>query len=128
MIGKRISSNSIDKQEFDKAKPAYEKALLKSGFEAKLEYHQCYMKRRRKRSQNVIYFNPPFNINVKNNVGQYLLQLILKHFSPGHKYRSLFNRNTLKLSYSCMPNVENIIQKYNAKILERGKAESKLCN
>ena len=92
MIGKRISSNSIDKQEFDE-KPAYEKALLRIGFEAKLEYHQCDMKRRRKRSRNVIYFNPPFNINVKNNVGQYFLQLVLKHFPPEEKYRSLFNRS-----------------------------------
>lgn len=36
MIGERLSNNSCNQHEFDKAKHAYEKALEKSGFEERL--------------------------------------------------------------------------------------------
>ena len=62
--------------------------------------------------------NPPYNMNVKTNIGKAFLFLVKKHFPPKHKYRSLFNKNTIKLSYSCMENVEQIIKKHNAKILK----------
>ena len=128
MISNRLSNNSINQEEFDKAKPIYEKALKNSGFDQQLEYKTNDGRTNLRRSRNVMFFNPPFNASVKNNVGHYFLKLVLKHFPPGHKYRSLFNRNTLKLSYSCMPNVENIIQAHNAKILNTGNGKSKPCN
>ena len=128
MIADRLSSNSCSQYEFNTAKPAYEKALLESGFKSKLDYKQNENKKKRKRSRNVLYFNPPYNASVKNNVGHYFLSLVLKHFPPGHKYHSLFNRNTLKLSYSCMPNIAHIIQAHNAKILKNERSETKPCN
>ena len=127
MISKRLSDNSSNLHEFEKAKPAYEKALTKSGFTEGL-YYQNGEEKRRKRSRKVIYFNPPYNASVKTNVGKYFLSLVLKHFPPGHKYHSLFNRNTLKLSYSCMDNIGKIIQGHNAKILSNDKQTQKDCN
>ena len=45
------------------------------------------------------------------------LNLVTKHFPPGHKYHKIFNRNNLKISYSCMQNMEAIIKNHNKAIL-----------
>ena len=46
------------------------------------------------------------------------ISLIERSFPAGHKLRKIFNRNTIKLSYSCMPNVKQIIDGYNKAILK----------
>ena len=66
----------------------------------------------------------------------YLLStsLINRSFSTGHKLRKIFNRNTLKLSYSCMPNVKQLIDGHNKAILKNAEIaqprqdEEKKCN
>ena len=40
-------------------------------------------------------------------------------FPKKHKFYKIFNKNTVKVSYSCMENVENIIKKHNRAILNR---------
>ena len=77
-IGKRISSSSCDKTEFDKASPAYRDALKASGLNQPIEYTsnspQCSRdQQRRKRSRKIIWFNPPFSQSVSTNVGQVFL-------------------------------------------------------
>lgn len=127
MINRRICQLSCNKNEYDKAKPTYEKALKESGFDEKMEYKK-YEKSKSKRRRNIMYFNPPFSKNVKTNIGRQFLNLINKHFKVGHKYRSLFNRNNLKVSYSCMPNVGNIIKAHNAKVLNPPNELSRECS
>ena len=63
-------------------------------------------------------FNPPYNVNVKTNIGKLFLRLIDKHFPRHHKYRKLFNRNNIKISYSCMPNMASIIRNHNTSLLK----------
>ena len=41
---------------------------------------------------------------VSTNIGRYFLNLIAKHFPPHHKYRKIFNKNNIKVSYSRMRN------------------------
>ena len=52
-------------------------------------------------------------------MAQRFLSLIDKHFtrSDGEDLRKLFNRNNVKVSYSCMPNMGSIIKSHNSKIL-----------
>ena len=45
------------------------------------------------------------------------MKLVDKHFPHHHKFNKIFNRNTIKVSYSCMDNMESMIHKHNAKIL-----------
>ena len=45
------------------------------------------------------------------------MSLIDKHFPPHHKLHKLFNRNNVKISYSCLPNIKSIINAHNRKIL-----------
>ena len=41
-------------------------------------------------------------------MGKKFLSLIDRHFPAGSKLRKIFNSNTIKVSYSCMPNIGNI--------------------
>ena len=89
--------------------------MYKSGYTYKLEFKppQTTSPPRRNRSRKIICFNPPYNRNVKSNIGRVFLCLVNKRFPTGHKLRKIFNRNTLKLSYSSMPNVQQIINGRN---------------
>ena len=60
---------------------------------------------------------------VETNVGKEFFKLIDKCFTSGHKLRKIFNRNTLKLSYSCMPNVKQIIDGHNKTILKKAEQQ-----
>lgn len=71
----------------------------------------------RNRKRNIIWFNPPYSKSVATNVGKAFLKLLNKHFPAHHKYRKIFNRNTVKISYSCMPNVRAKVNMHNKKIL-----------
>lgn len=130
MVNKRLNNIACDKVEFDKVKNDYEDALKKSGFGEQLEYEKIN-KRRKNRIRKIIWFNPPFDSNVNINIGKQFLNLINKHFPKDHKYHKLFNRNTIKVGYSCLPNMKNIISGHNNKILndeENIQENKKLCN
>ena len=45
------------------------------------------------------------------------LSLIDKHFPKDHSLRKIFNRNTIKISYSCMNNTKQVIDNHNKRIL-----------
>jgi len=121
MISKRISNNSCDQSEFEKAAPAYNKALADSGYAEKLTFTTQVNTKKRTRTRNRIWFNPPFSSNVKTNIGKELFRLLDKHFPQHHKFFKLFNRNTVKLSYSCMPNMEAVLRNNNARVLSESK-------
>ena len=46
-------------------------------------------------------FNPPCCRLASINVGKYFLKLIDKHFKHDNILHKIFNRKTLKISYSC---------------------------
>ena len=56
----------------------------------------------------MIWFSPLCSKNVKTNIGKKFLNLIKKHFPPHHKFRKLFNKNTVKINYSCTWNITTI--------------------
>ena len=121
-VNRRLSEISSDEQVFHEAAPPYQEALKKSGYTHNLEFRpppQTPPSRKRNRSRDIIWFNPPFNKNVKSNIGRAFLRLIDNCFPTGHKLRKIFNRNTLKLSYSCMPSVKQIIDGHNKTILKK---------
>ena len=64
------------------------------------------------------------------NIGKKFLQLVDKHFGKNSPYHKIFNRSTIKVSYSCMSNVKSIINGHNLKVLNRTTAmdKSKDCN
>ena len=119
MTNRRISNLSCNENEFNKAKPIYESALKNSGFNYIMKFKAPVENTRRKRNRKVIWFNPPYSLSVKTNIGKVFLKLVRKHFSRSHKFNKIFNLNTIKISYSSMPNVMNLIKQHNSKILRK---------
>ena len=57
------------------------------------------------------------------------MNMLEKHFPEDHKFRKLFNKHTVKLSYSCMPSMSSVIHKHNKSIMNAEKeTESRKCN
>ena len=60
---------------------------------------------------------------------RYFLNLVQRHFPRQHKYYKIFNKNDVKVSYSCMPNVKAAINGHNKKLLTPPHANtSRTCN
>ena len=119
-INKRLSSISSSKEIFDEAIPPYQKALEESGYDYKFTYNTTTKqttRSKRNRKRNIIWYNPPWNSNVKTNLGKKFLSIVDKCFPKNHPLNKIFNRHTLKLSYSCMPNMKTIIASHNKQIL-----------
>ena len=70
-----------------------------------------------KRKRNIIWYNPPYSMNVKTNVGKVFFKLLRKNFPPSHPMYTIFNTNKVKVSYSCFCNIGLIISSHNKKIL-----------
>ena len=103
-ISRRLSNNSSNEEIFNTAKTEYETALKNSGYSAPLSFTQRRPPKRQ-RKRNIIWFNPPYSKNVKTNIGKICIKLINKHFPRSSDLHKIFNRNTLKLSYSCTENM-----------------------
>ena len=67
MISKRVTDISCDSDHFNKASPVYNTALKKSGFNENIKYSPSQPKQRNAKRQ-IIWFNPPYSVNVKTNV------------------------------------------------------------
>ena len=67
----------------------------------------------------MIWSNPPFNKNVETDIGKRFIQMIDRHFTRENKLSKIFNRNSLKISYSTTENMAQIINKHNKKILSQ---------
>ena len=63
--------------------------------------HKETIKRKRKEN-NIIWFNPPYSKSVKTNARRIFIKLISQNFPPNHKFVRIFNKNTMKLSCFCM--------------------------
>ena len=72
-------------------------------------------------------FNPPYSANVKTNIGNVFLRTLKKNFPRNHLFYKVFNKNTIKLSYSCMTNIAAIISSHNKQVL-KPKIESFGCS
>ena len=132
-ISRRLTDLSHDKRAFAAAAPLYNNALRRSGYQEEIVYIEDrkagHSQRRPNRQRKTTWFNPPFSKNVKTNIGRKFLQLIDRHFPKGSKLSKIFNRNTVKVSYSCLPNVGAIIKGHNSRLCnEADDAASKQCN
>ena len=97
------------------------KALRRSNYQAALKYSPNNSNKTRTRSRNIIWFNPPYSTNVRTNVGRNFLSLVDKHFPSSNPLHKIFNRNSVKVSYSCMNNCKIVISKRNIGILSKSK-------
>ena len=117
-VNKRLSSISSNEQVFNLASPPYQEALNKSGYDFTLKFDPpiANQNEKSKRQRKISWFNPPFSRNVRTNVDEQFLKLIDKNFPKTHPLGKLINRNTVKISYRCMPNMKQKISNNNFKV------------
>ena len=65
----------------------------------------------------ICLYNPPYSKNVKSNIGRDFLRLLDTAFSPTNPLHKLFMRQTVKISYRCMPNMAQAIARHNMKVI-----------
>ena len=118
-VNKRLSTISKNEQVFNETKEPFQQALHESGHDFQLKFEPQGQIKRKNRSRAKIWFNPPYSMNVETKIGSKFLKLIDKHFPKDSKFHKLFNRNTIKLSYRCMPNFNSVISKHNSKVLKK---------
>ena len=117
---------------FNEAKSEYERALGDAGYSDELAYdndkHRSSRPTRKRR--RIVWYKPPYSKSVATNIGREFFKLLRLHFPKQHPLHSIFNRNTVKLSYSCSANMDNILKAHNAKILlkDENKDDDKTCN
>ena len=118
-VGRRLSKLSSNEKILNDSIPIYQEALIKAGCNHKLTYQKHDWKKDNPQQQKrqIIWFNPPYSKIVTTKVGKFYLSLIDEHFPPHHKLHKLFNRNNVKISYSCLPNIKSIINTHNRKVL-----------
>ena len=117
--------------------PPYTEALKKNGYNTNLQFDRMYTdennEKNKTRKRKITWFNRPFHINMATNVAKTFLTLIDKHFPKNKRLSKIFNRNTIKVSYSCLHNVEQTISNNNHRLLQLHRMkdstqESNLCN
>ena len=83
MVNKRLSMLSSDENRFNQAKPIYQQALNQAGHKHTLVYNKPdddAKRKSRNRKRNISWFNPPYDLTVKTNIGKKTLMLVDKHF------------------------------------------------
>ena len=111
------------------AVPDYQTELDRCGYNYKLSYNPPVKPTnpqvRKRGGRRVTWFNPPFSLDVGTNVARDFLELVDKHFPPGHVLHSICNRSTLKVGYRSLPNIASVIAKHNSKILRSANPQPK---
>ena len=104
--------------------------MRQSGYNKKLTYkptdtnHQKNSQHKRK----IIWFNPPFSKNASLKIGKSFLSLLDLHFPRNYVNSSIFNRNKIKVGYSCMQNIKFVINNHNIKVLNNTVENEESCN
>ena len=133
-IAKRLSDLSSCENVFYNSIAVYKEALQNSGFTPDLIYtpkpisNNSNNEVKKKRKRKIIWFNPPFSKSVKSNVGKTFLSLIKRHFPKTNKLNKIFNKNTVKISYSCMSNMSSILSSHNLNVIKPQNNNSYGCN
>ena len=79
-VNKRLSKLSKNKAGYELVKENYQEALRKGNYKEKLTYLEGEInnnnnKTKRKRRRNIIYFQPPFSLEVKTKIGKKVSKL-----------------------------------------------------
>ena len=93
---------------FDRNVGIYHSSIKNSGFDHKITY--CNQSEQasnvnieevnqaRKCKRAIIWYNPPYSMNVKTNIGKTFFKLLQKHLPPTHPMYTIFNKNKIKIS------------------------------
>lgn len=97
--------------------------MKQSGFNTTLKFENKKQEREprdnvKPKRKKITWYNPPYSSKVRTNAVKCFMALIDKHFPKSDKLHKIINKNTVKISYSCMPNFKQAILSHNKKILQ----------
>ena len=123
----RLSKLNSNEKLFKNNAEFYSKVLAKSGHNSALNYQkdlaQNKKSKKRKRPNNrITWYNPPWNCDLKTNLGKKFQNLISNHFKDDLAW---LNSRTIKLSYSTVNNVKADYTAHNRKLLSKNSKKSK---
>ena len=78
-VNKRLSENSSNEEIFNAAAPIYQQSLKESGYDYELKFEPPSdetKEKKRQRTRNKTYFNPPYSSNVEKSVASEFLKLL----------------------------------------------------
>lgn len=106
-INKHLSEISYNEESFYKAVPLCQNALNNSGYKHKLTFspQTSTQPPKSNRRREIIWYNPLYIRNVETNIGCVFLRILNEEFPKDNVLHKIFNCNTVKISYSCMPNL-----------------------
>ena len=83
-VNRRLSRISANKEIFEKEKKPFQDSLQRSGYRHILEYSPStdLATKKKNRKRPITWFNPPFSMNVRTNIGKEFLNLLDKAFPP----------------------------------------------
>ena len=120
-VNQRLSCISSNEEVFNAHCKPYQDALRDSGYDIELKYIQPGQNQPKKRCRNrrISWFNPPFSASVKTKIGEKFLRALDRCFPTQHPLSKVLNRNSVKISYKCMPNIKQAISKHNLQIQKK---------
>ena len=118
MVQNRLSSLSSNAEIFENISPIYRQALHEAGYNSDIKFIDVPSTAgpKKTRNRNIIWFRPPWSDSIATNVGGKFLQILRKRFPKENPLGKLFNKNNVKISYGCLPNMNNIIAGHNIKL------------
>ena len=107
-INRRLSNISSDETVFNNTTQPYQTALNNSGYTHQLSYNHGRQQngppnRKRSRKRKITWYNPPFDMRVKTNVGKQFLRTVDECFPRGHVLRPI---DTSQDHFSVLPKSE----------------------
>ena len=121
IVSNRLSTLSSSKRDFDNNCQPYKDALKTAGYSNNIEYEKKQENGRSKhrRKRKALWWNPPFSLAVQTNLTKLFFKIIERGIPKNnHLLSKLFNKNSLKISYSCTENIGTVIARHNAKIMK----------
>ena len=136
-VERRLVGLASNRECFNQEKDQYQRALEQAGFNHILSMEEGRQQQpnpveqeslgevrsqgeRRNRGRKITWFNPPYNMYIQNNIGRFFIDLVGRHLNDP-LLGKLFNKNNLKVSYSCCPKIMARIATHNKKILRGGR-------
>ena len=91
--------------------------VMKIGITLKIRIILIIIQGQASNERNIIWLNPAFSKKVATKIGRYFLNLIDKDFPRDSKFHKIFNRSSIKVSYTSMLNAKLAIILHNRKNL-----------
>ena len=121
----RLCKLSANEEMFNRSAEPYQAALENAGYDYKIKFTERAHSNKKCRKRKIIWLYPLFHKGVATNIGKKFLTILNEYFPKGHKLYKIFIINSVKISYSCLPNMGARIAGLNKEKLKKASGQAK---